>query len=268
MKLSSCFFMLCTFVCATEITAQRTPKPDLTVRSGDVQLKKFPAGTRFYKSRPLYPKQSKMTKYMMHRVRVNDWSGQYFALSQSVTYLYAKDYLTGEKGGVYLKTYELKNDFEVLLIKNKQFADGYYNQHIKADKLKGFFKEHGLGYIQDNGNIPDSQLTTISLDLKYYFKNLNVPLVSTLNNLGFALECPHDNKNNEIILPPNMKWENILREVQSKVLVYGLHPVADPDAFQEFDNIDAVVPPYKKLIDEQKRIIDAERQDSADIIVY
>ncbi|KAJ6638768.1 hypothetical protein Bhyg_11506 [Pseudolycoriella hygida] len=170
------------------------------------------------------------------RVRTPDWAGQYFAFSEPIAQSYGTDYLTNEKGGFYVKTYELKHDFQVLLIKNKKFADGSIRQETKASALKKFFKSNGLGKRADNRNIAESKYIKISENLKKLYSNPNVPLISTLNNIDLAVECPHDNSNNELIIPLNLKWSDVLREISSKVFVYGLRSAAH-GSYETFKDI-------------------------------
>lgn len=233
-------------------------------------MQTYAAATKFYKSRPLYVKQHRMSGFLTKlRKKVGDWAGQYFAPKEEMARGYGTDYLTMGKGGFYLKTYEVIKDFKVLVIKNQEFCKGYIGQDEKAKNVKEFFKANGLGKITDQKNqIPSHDFTKISEGLKSNFNNVARPLVSTLNNMGLIFECPHDPGNNEIIIPTNMKWESIFREVQSKVLVYGWHGCS-PNEFATYASVDAITTAaHKKVIDDQKAEIDKLKEDTTEITIY
>lgn len=228
-------------------------------------MKLMRKGKKLYKSVPMYDKQKKIDAYMKHRISRPEWSGRYFADNEEVAKSYGQDYLTDGKGGFYLITMEFKKDVYILSIKNKQFADGSIPQETKAQKLKDFFKDNGLGNIRDKGSIPDYLFTKISEELKRYYHVRSIPLVATLNNLQLALECPHDQSNTEIIFPASYNVNDVLKGTNSKLYVHASG--SDPSDVRGFNNINEVTGRYKTALDYQKNKIDRENEDSRDIIV-
>lgn len=175
------------------------------INPGDVQLKVYPVGTELFKSRPLYPKQKFISKYM--RQSVGDWGGQYFAFEEELAQRYGGNYLTKEKGGFHLKKYKVTSPFYALKIKQQEFGEGDISQETKALKLKEFFKVSALGNIAEpdfykNRNNQYQQMKEKFDDLSKYlrrdFTPPSVPLITTLNVENLAMECPHDSSSTEL----------------------------------------------------------------------
>lgn len=242
------------------------------INQGDVQLELILVNTQLYKTRPLYAKQRQISKYMNHR-RIADWSGKYFAFKKEVAESYGSGYLTDGKGGYYSKTYKVKESFHILNIKKRAFADGRISQENKAKALKDFFRANGLGQIQHQEfyyrGISDNddkkrKFDAISRDLKRYLNNMNPSLATVLNNVGVALSCPHDEKNNELILPSAYEEAKVLNEIHSEVVVPDSRVGGETGRFA---NLAAVNGLYKGIIDGQKRKIDREDTDNSLVIV-
>lgn len=241
----------------------------LVINQGDVQLELIPVDTQLYKSRPLYLKQLKISKYMRHG-RTSDWSGKYFASKKEVAESYGSDYLTDGKGGYYSKTYKVKKPFFILNIKKRAFADGNIPQKDKANALKKFFRERGLGLIQHQNLYNEGDICwrqafhDISRELKRFLNNNGPSLAAVLHNVGVALLCPHDQQNNELIFPALYQEGRVVNEIHSEVVVLNSR---DGGETGRFANLDEVNGAYKGIIEEQKRKIKCESRDSSFIIV-
>lgn len=150
----------------------------------------------------------------------NDWSGQYYALNEEL----AKGYGVGSlpqngKKGIFVMN-KVKVDRKIAVLNVVQRARDFGKTEIsgddKANTLKAFFRENGLGRIEDQNyfkrarddNRLDSKemerfrkrFETASNKLKEVFSTNEPKVMPELDRLDLGLICPHDETHDELIV--------------------------------------------------------------------
>lgn len=179
----------------------------LNLESGDIQLIKIKANTDLHKvtGHDKYDPIKKQFEPLSHE----DWAGQYFAFDPKVAEGYGSDYFNEKtlKSEYYRNKLRVMRDIYAVEITNKNYADSNVIQDFKANKIKWFLSNRGLGRYADQNDkksISKDEFKRFSNELKKTFANKNMMLMNGLDKSHLALKQPHDNEDNkELILHSN-----------------------------------------------------------------
>lgn len=182
----------------------------LTLEDGDIQLSAYTKQSEFYRSTlihpvgPGQPTPGDLNDFARHlgSTPAKEWSGQYVALHESDAIgagLQSDN--DGNDLNIVFNLYRLKptRNIPVLKIEKNTYNSGDLSDETKANKIKAYFiANQGLGDIRKQkfyqNNPTEAQkkaFRTKSREIYEAFAgNDDKKLMPTLNELGFALECP------------------------------------------------------------------------------
>lgn len=150
----------------------------------------------------------------------DNWSGQYYAINEQLATGYGVGSLpeNGKKGVFVMNKVSIRNKIAVLNVvqKSRMFGNSEISGEDKANTLKEFFRENGLGRIEDqnyfqkarNENRLDSKemkrfrarFEEASKTLKNVFATDEPKVMPELDRLNLGLICPHDATHDELIV--------------------------------------------------------------------